>query len=80
MSYIQRELDKIETAIRNTENGPTLDCLRVAQQSLHWALDPDCISSPSKYLNKFHGTALAPTDGTGIVLEELPAAPVAQSN
>ena len=80
MSYIQRELDKIETAIRNTEDGPTLDCLRVAQQSLHWALDPDCVSSPSKYLNKFHGTDLAPTAGMGIVFEELPAAPAQQSN
>lgn len=74
MSFIQRELDKIETAIRKTADDQTLDCLRVAQQSLHWALDPDCVSSPSNYLNKFHGTELPPTAGTGVTWEQ-PASP-----
>ena len=74
MSFIKRELEKIEEAIRQTPNDdPKADCLRIAQASLAWARDPDCFMSPSNYLNKFHGTALSPTEGTGVVFSDLPS-------
>ena len=45
MSFIQRELDKISTALSET-TGPQYIELYAAQQALAWALEPDGIRSP----------------------------------
>lgn len=67
MSFIQRELDKIETAIRSTPNDDSkAESLRIAQQTLAWVLDPNAVASPSKYLLKFHEVNIVATDGTGL--------------
>ena len=47
MSFIQRELDKISTALSET-TGPQYIELYAAQQALAWALEPDGIRSPYK--------------------------------
>lgn len=76
MSFVQRELEKINEAIRQTPNDDSkADCLRIAQQALAWALDPDTTASPSKYLNKFHGSTMAPTEGTGVGFTRTPSNP-----
>ena len=81
MSFVQRELEKINDAIRQTPNDdPKADILRVAQQSLAWALDPDTMASPSKYLNKFHGSTMAPTEGTGVGFTRSPSDPGPQGD
>ena len=56
MSFVQREIDKINEALRNTPNDhPNSEPLRLAQQALVWALDPDVVASPFAYLSKFFG-------------------------
>lgn len=64
MSFIQRELEKINEAIRNTEGDSS--CLRAAQQALVWALEPDGYASPSEILKRHYGFKIEGTQGTGI--------------
>lgn len=76
MSFIQREIDKINEALRNTPNDhANSEPLRLAQQALVWALDPDTVSSPSAYLSKFFNVEIDTTNGTGVSLEGIGAAP-----
>jgi hypothetical protein len=46
MSFIQRELDRIGNAIRQSNPVPHYDELYAAQQALMWALDPSSYKSP----------------------------------
>jgi hypothetical protein len=52
MSFIQRELDLIGTALRQSQPGNDYDQLYAAQQALMWALEPDGFKSPYKMLAK----------------------------
>lgn len=76
MSFIERELAKIENAIGATPEGQTRECLMVTQQALRWAQDPDAFMSPSNYLNKFHDTTIAPTNVAGTTTVEPSPQPV----
>lgn len=40
MSFIQRELEKVEKALREPQYAEQYDQLYAAQQALSWALDP----------------------------------------
>lgn len=56
MSFIQRELDRLNEAIRNTPSDhPGYQPLHAAQQALSWASEPEGFSSPSATLHKFFG-------------------------
>lgn len=44
MSFIQREIDKINLALNSPAENR--DALYAAQQALEWALEPDGIMSP----------------------------------
>ena len=67
MSFVQRELDKINALIRQTPNDdPTNGPLHAAQQALAWALDPDTVASPSALLHRHYGIGDEGTQGTGI--------------
>jgi hypothetical protein len=69
MSFIQRELDKINEAIRNAEADSIEDrCLHAAQQALVWALEPDGYASPSMSLHRAYGVPKEGTQGTGLNL------------
>lgn len=70
MSFVERELEKIEDAIRNTSDRESADALRVVQCALRWATDPDFYMSPSNYMVKFYGLDLPPTNGTGVTLTD----------
>ena len=50
MSFIQRELDRIGVALRETPQGNDYDLLYAAQQALSWATDPDGFASPMKQI------------------------------
>jgi hypothetical protein len=43
---VQRELDRIGTALRQSDPVPRYDELYVAQQTLMWTLDPDTYKAP----------------------------------
>jgi hypothetical protein len=56
MSFIQRELDKINDAIRSDKTDlEDLVKLRAAQQALAWATDPDGYKSPYNFIFKVEG-------------------------
>jgi hypothetical protein len=46
MSFVQREADRIRSALQNTPLGGDFDRLYAAQQALAWIADPDWFSSP----------------------------------
>jgi hypothetical protein len=46
MSFIQRELDRIGNALRQTQPGSKYAELYAAQQALMWTLEPDGFKSP----------------------------------
>jgi hypothetical protein len=47
MSFIQRELDKLETELLAAEHGsPLYERIYAARQALSWALDPNGFASP----------------------------------
>ena len=47
MSFIQREIDRIRTALLDPANaGESYERLYVAQQALAWATDPEGFKSP----------------------------------
>ena len=76
MSFIQRELDKINEAIQSAEADSIEDrCLHAAQQALVWALEPDGYASPSMSLHRAYGTPKVGTHGTGLKLQPRPEQP-----
>ena len=46
MSFVQRELDKISSALREPRFADQYDRLYAAQQALSWALEPDGFKRP----------------------------------
>lgn len=46
MSFIQRELEQIRTALGACDNDSERDRLYIAQQALSWALEPSGCASP----------------------------------
>jgi len=46
MSYLQREFDRLNAALRDAKNSNKFDALYVAQQAIAWASDPDAYKSP----------------------------------
>lgn len=50
MSFIQRELDRISTALRENPQSSDYDRLYAAQQALSWASDPEGFASPMKHI------------------------------
>ena len=46
MSFVQRELDRINTALNASEHTSQRPELYAAQQALAWALDPTGVASP----------------------------------
>jgi hypothetical protein len=46
MSFVRRELDRIEVALRQPQPGNRYAELYAAQQALSWSLDPDGFKSP----------------------------------
>lgn len=46
MSFIQRELDKLNRALDCGAGDPNYLQYYAAQQALAWALDPNCAASP----------------------------------
>lgn len=69
MSFLRREHDKLHELCCSLPNGSeTYQRAYTAKQALAWALDPDCVMSPSGLLAKFDNAEVAPTSGTGIVI------------
>ena len=61
MSFIQRELDRLSTALRQ-KNSPDRHCqLYAAQQALAWALEPTAFGKPCDVI--FDG-GVQPISGT----------------
>lgn len=50
MYYIQREIDLIYTALRDSPEGSDRAALYAAQQALSWATEPDGFKSPTSLL------------------------------
>jgi hypothetical protein len=46
MSFIQRELDRIGTALRQSQPGLRYSQLYAAQQALSWTIEPEIIAAP----------------------------------
>jgi hypothetical protein len=46
MSFLQREYDRINDALRDQENANKYDLLYAAQQAIAWASDPEAYKSP----------------------------------
>ena len=46
MSFVQRELDRVTTALREPSNGERHAELYAAQQALSWALEPLGFKAP----------------------------------
>ena len=63
MSFIQRELDRISTALRENPQSNDYDLLYAAQQALSWAADPDGFASPMKQIRGIQ-------EGSGDCLED----------
>jgi hypothetical protein len=56
MSFIQRELDKLETELLSMElDGPLYKQIYAARQALSWALDPNGFASPYAMLLEKRG-------------------------
>ena len=55
MSFIQRELDRVQRAMRDPSKGDHYDELYAAQQALVWALEPNGYASPVKMLTGIPG-------------------------
>jgi hypothetical protein len=69
MGFLQREHDKLHELCCSLPNGhETHQKAYMAKQALAWAwaLDPDCVMSPSGLLAKWDGAECSPTVGTGI--------------
>ena len=64
MSFIQRELDRISTVLRDDPQASDYDVLYSAQQALSWATDPAGFKSP-----------LAAIRGIQAVTEDCPSCP-----
>ena len=50
MSFIQRELDRISGALRESPGGHDYEQLYAAQQALAWATEPHGYASPMKMI------------------------------
>jgi hypothetical protein len=50
MSFIQRELTRIEIALRSDPQSNDYERLYAAQQALAWVTDPDGFASPMKHI------------------------------
>lgn len=50
MSFLQRELDRVQCALRDPSNKDQYDELYAAQQALAWASEPNGYASPMKML------------------------------
>jgi len=62
MSFIQRELDRLRSALLSSPEGNEHDRLYAAQQALSWSLDPDGFASPYETIMDIRG---APKDCQG---------------
>lgn len=56
MSFIQREIDRIGKALRQSDPVPRYDELYIAQQALMWALEPQLYKAPYDLLASISGT------------------------
>ena len=50
MSFIQRELDRISAALRESPQSDDYERLYSAQQALSWVMDPEGFASPMKHI------------------------------
>jgi hypothetical protein len=50
MNHLEREADRLRSALRKTPLGPQFDRLYAAQAALHWAIDPTKRTSPLDYV------------------------------
>lgn len=72
MSFIQREIDRLNEALRHTPTEHDgYHPLHAAQQALSWALEPTGFSSPTATLHKYFGVGTEGTVGTGLKFEPL---------
>ena len=60
MSFVRRELDRIESALRESPAEDKYRELYAAQQALAWALDPACYRAPTDAIT---GAPLQPVTG-----------------
>jgi hypothetical protein len=61
MSFVQRELARIERALHAPNSGERYGQLYAAQQALTWALDPESVATPLKVID---GGLVTPPTGT----------------
>lgn len=50
MTYIQRELERIDRALDGAVGDPRFAEIYAASHALHWSLDPETFGAPSDYL------------------------------
>lgn len=62
MSFIQRELDRIEVAMKQPQFGDSYEKLYAARQALAWALEPIGFAAPFASIT---GNPEAPIDCSG---------------
>ena len=63
MSYIQRELDRISTLLRETPTQDNREQLYAAQQALSWALEPTGFKAPfDMIMGTLEGSKDCPAD------------------
>jgi hypothetical protein len=55
MSFLRREFDRLQAALREQENANKYDLLYAAQQAIAWASDPDAYRSPFEMLTGIQG-------------------------
>ena len=46
MSFVQKEINRIQNKLKTVIDTPTNDRLFAAQRSLLWSLDPNAVQSP----------------------------------
>jgi hypothetical protein len=63
MSFVDREVGKLNTALRNIPTShPSYYELHVAQQALCWASDPQAFASPFDTIKRAHSLPDIPED------------------
>lgn len=50
MSFVEREINKINFELHNAQTKDIYDQLYIAQQALVWSLDPEMVKSPYNYI------------------------------
>jgi hypothetical protein len=64
MSFLQKEADRLRSALQRTPLGHQFDRLYAAQAALYWAIDPAERTSPLDYIEGRGNGAISKAEGS----------------